>query len=520
MAPGLPYPTQQRRGLTGNQTADELIQAHANLSPPAQAAIGMSKIPAIAETNLAPTLPPNAPLVNPAVTEPPSAATTTLAAPSKVRGFGPLPGSPEAARADELHRLETSPPGIVGATNRINNPFLRGLARVGGTVGDVIASGVFPNFGAFVPGTSAHHAVLVNQAANAVRRDQQEQAAEDEQRLREAQAGHLEAETDELGNPKPTAEEFSTVPTSEGIVSFNKRTGAGSPLTVAGKVAQPVEKPEKGQTANVHVLPSGQVIAVHTDPDTGKSTAEVVYEGEPGLKTEVKQIEIGGKPHQVLLNSQTGETIKDLGETGEKPPTVNVNAGIAALDRESTRFAKPYESGIAAANAQLEKIADARAMINGNAESQALGVPKVLTALVSGQGSGVRITQPELNSIARARGISGSLEGFMNQMSGKGQLSAEQKKQLTGILDDVKQRLLQKQEVYNEALDNINGAGSRQEILQHEKTARGKISEIESGASQQQASGRSAQGGYRVGGVYSGMTYLGGDPNQETSWKK
>lgn len=50
----------------------------------------------------------------------------------------------------------------------------------------------------------------------------------------------------------------------------------------------------------------------------------------PGqLKTEVKQLQIGGKPHQVLVNSQTGETIKDLGESGEHPPSQISNFNLS-----------------------------------------------------------------------------------------------------------------------------------------------------------------------------------------------
>ncbi len=151
----------------------------------------------------------------------------------------------------------------------------------------------------------------------------------------------------------------------------------------------------------------------------------------------------------------------------------------AALDRESTRFAKPHEKALADANSQLEKIADARAMINGNAESQALGVPKVMTALVSGQGSGIRITQAELNSIAKARGIAGSLEGFVNSVSGEGKLTDTQKQQLSQILDDVASRVKQKQSIANEALDKINGARSRDEIVKIDTETRNKLTNME-----------------------------------------
>ena len=43
-------------------------------------------------------------------------------------------------------------------------------------------------------------------------------------------------------------------------------------------------------------------------------------------------------------------------QTGEKPPTVNVNAGEAGLDREATRLAKPYERGISDAERDWRRL--------------------------------------------------------------------------------------------------------------------------------------------------------------------
>ena len=163
----------------------------------------------------------------------------------------------------------------------------------------------------------------------------------------------------------------------------------------------------------------------------------------------------------------------------EKPSTVNVNAGNAEMDREATRLGKPYEKGASDTSAQLDKIADARAMVNGNAESQALGIPKVLTALVSGQGSGVRITQAELNMIGKARGIAGDVVGTLNKLAGQGSLSKAQQQQLTQILDDVKARVEKKAAVHSAALDAINGAGSREQIIQADKQARQQLQQIE-----------------------------------------
>jgi hypothetical protein len=42
----------------------------------------------------------------------------------------------------------------------------------------------------------------------------------------------------------------------------------------------------------------------------------------PGTK--IVQLEVGGKPHQVLIDERSGAQVKDLGESGEKPPVVRV----------------------------------------------------------------------------------------------------------------------------------------------------------------------------------------------------
>jgi hypothetical protein len=163
-----------------------------------------------------------------------------------------------------------------------------------------------------------------------------------------------------------------------------------------------------------------------------------------------------------------------------RPPS---EAAQNTLDREAKQYGAAHSKNVDAANSQLEKIADARAMVNGNAEAQALGLPKVLTALVGGQGSGVRITQPELNSIAKARGWVGDIEGTLNSISGNGKLSDTQKKQLTGILDDVKTRLEQKRDLANETLTRINTAKSRDEIVSADTQARNKLAAMEKGGS-------------------------------------
>jgi hypothetical protein len=154
---------------------------------------------------------------------------TTAPAPSAAQGeLSRLAAPPLASDNPLAHtKADTGRTGI----GQIHNPFLRGLA----TVGDVIASGVFPRFGEFVPGTTAHHELLVNDAANAVGQEQKaaKNAADVAQtealtnaipgqtELRNAQAEEAKARADSLAHPKS---EGKTVTTADGVFEWNPQT--------------------------------------------------------------------------------------------------------------------------------------------------------------------------------------------------------------------------------------------------------------------------------------------------------
>jgi hypothetical protein len=71
----------------------------------------------------------------------------------------------------------------------IHNPFLKGLAAVGDTIG----SGLFPEFAQFVPGTTAHHNELLGEEENQLGQEQKATKATDESRLQNAQAAERES---------------------------------------------------------------------------------------------------------------------------------------------------------------------------------------------------------------------------------------------------------------------------------------------------------------------------------------
>ena len=223
------------------------------------------------------------------------------------------------------------------------------------------------------------------------------------------------------------------------------------------------------------------------------------------------------------IADQSNETRRDIAAQNaqaraEAAATSGGRADTVALDRQVKQFGAPYQRMYDGVNSQLDKILDAEKMISGGAVDQALGVPKVLTALVSGQGSGVRITQPELQAIYKSRGITGDVEGWWNSITGQGKLTKDQQKQLGLILGDVRQRIQSKQQIVQDTLDKINGASGRQEIVAADKDARDRLRALESPQQQTQlppqAAAQLKEGIHTTFGNGQTWTLKNGQPNQ------
>ena len=483
-----------------NPLLDHIDQKFSELHPLAQVAIqkGLPTAgPTMADT-LAKTPAAMAPIGGPMSTAKPL---PTPAAPAE---------SPEnLANIAEQHRLQATGSGIsqIGGPNPgIGSKILRGLAHTGEAIGSMFGPTRMAE--AFIPGTELHHQMLLNRAGAAVNQSEQVENEQQKRSLEAAQAAEL---------PGKQALTEAQTKNLESEASERERAAPGKERLTEAQIknleSEAEARGEGKEAAHYTTTPDGKVLAITTDSKTGKHTVETIYEGQPGEKPTITTLEINGKPHRVLVDEKSGRTIKDLGESGEKPPVTNINAQNNERDREAARFAKPHEASLTAANAQLEKIADARSMINGNAEAQATGIPKVLTALVSGQGSGVRITQAELNMIGKARGVAGDIEGTLRKWAGKGQLTPEQQRQLTGMLDDVKARIVQKQGIVNTALDKINSVNSREEIVKADKEARQALGELEKG-------GGSGGGAPAAGTVEQGYRFKGGDWKDKANWEK
>jgi hypothetical protein len=274
-------------------------------------------------------------------------------------------------------------------------------AQIPAMLGDVAGSAVAPQVTRLIPGTEYHHDDLVKQGQRQVAGDEANAAKEAETRETNARAG-------EIANPADTV---SPLTTDNGIYAFHTKGGNVTPLNDAS--GQQLQPKDKTQPQNVHVLPDGKVISITTDKD-GKPQASIVYQGDPAVKTEVKQLEIGGKPHQVLVNSQTGEQIKDLGETGEKPTTVNVNADKGREFQEQERGRGLLDKAEASYRTAQQGANGLRAMIdNANAgDKMSARMLPLEGALEITTANGVhRINRTEVDQYAGGGNAFDRLEG-------------------------------------------------------------------------------------------------------------
>ncbi len=364
--------------------------------------------------------------------------------------------------------------------SQIKNPVLRGLANAADIAGSVFRP--IHNLEYALPGTNEHHQLLLNQQTALIDQDQKNQAAETAQQVGQAQVRQRDADT-----AQTTAE----------TIALPQKEADQHALTQAQIDNQQSETTERNtpkapSLANAYAAAVDAAIKAGRDPQTDpvvQHIQDAITAIMPGQNKGVEApktipIQVNGRPHQMAWDAKTNRYDLDQGESGEKPTEVKVTTGAqndAALDREIKQYGAPHQKTLDTADAQLEKIDEARGAINGNAESQAIGIPKVLTALVSGQGTGVRITQAELAGIAHARGISGDVEGYFNKLSGQGSLSKQQQVQISHILDDVKARIIQKRAIAAGAVDAMNGATTRAQILAADAAARKQLSDYETG---------------------------------------
>lgn len=219
---------------SGNPILDEIMQAHASLSPAAQKAVGMAAT--AGGTPPAAPAPPgmNAPIGRPIAGAPISPIrAATQGAPAGIAPAPPsLPAAPAPAlppsgglqvkaplgtsQGDEAERtrLLTNGPGV----NEVHNPLLHGLAAVG----DTVLSRALPGLASSIPGTTAHHNLLLNQATSHVNTDLAQEGKEN-------QAADVKSQTALRGAQAEAAE---------------RKAESGEPVEITPEIAAGLGHPE------------------------------------------------------------------------------------------------------------------------------------------------------------------------------------------------------------------------------------------------------------------------------------
>lgn len=324
--------------------------------------------------------------------------------------------------------------------------ILHGLAEAGNVAGDIFAPGTM----AQIKGTDLNNDIrrsndntdlrdlnredlsdLSSQATTAKTNAETAgvpQEQNDKHALALSQEGNLDSETEERLHPHA---QFEVHDTQAGPLFVNKQTG-------------------QAQHLNVNGVPVG-----------------------PKIQTKTVQLQIGGKPHQVLVNEADGTPIKDLGESGLKPPVTNINQGSWQLEEDGagkpllfnnktgkteaapeglaktgthTKANAPYQQVVDDATTAHQLAAEAEA---GNAPAD-VDLALAFFKAMKGTGSGIRFTQSEQNLIMGARSSAGDLQGVAQKVMGGGQkFTPDQRNKILRVIDIHAQQ----------AQNHLNGGG-------------------------------------------------------------
>ena len=437
--------------------------------------------PQAAPVAAAPQSSPAAPQVaTPAPAPAPTPATPAPPAPPAVT---PLPGAAELARLT-VRSPESMANGKYDITKdqsqpgdrQIKNPFLRTAA----TIGDALLSTFAPRAAAVIPGNATHHAALVNNAENAVegeinqREEARKEAAapvaladtESQTALRNAQAKKALEPPEKEQDPEKDAYRYYTS-TAGGSLS-----PADAYAKILGiKTAATAKDTAKEDTPEVQAYKS--LIAQGKSPEDAYAATKKLGQSEkPDTGAQDDQKYEGIIAKQLRGEKLTPEETADKGAYEKRKTLGAVTTNVFANQREGdkeTDTAKgklkdTFRKEFSGVQSQLDAIQDARNELASNPVGQSMGTIKTIVAVAGGKGSGVRITQPELNSVVKDLGIKESFENWLSNISGTGKMGPATLAQVNAVLSAVEKKALEKEQALNGTLDKIDGAKSKDDL--------------------------------------------------------
>ena len=199
-------------------------------------------------------------------------------------------------------------------------------------------------------------------------------------------------------------------------------------------------------------LPAGNVFD-KVPPGTTNAQLEKRYEDAKGLKT-MTQTEADRKLRdQERLDAKS----RSEKETADKETHSEIDKAQAKMLPDLVK-----------SDAKIENLQEAMGLLDKpNGEKDALAPVKVLVASAGGAGTGVRVTMPELQNIAQARGWTDTAEVTLNNMfdpDSYEKMSKTQRSQLKGIIGDVYKSISGKNDAAHAAYERITNSRNVDEV--------------------------------------------------------
>lgn len=398
------------------------------------------------------------------------------------------PGS-QADYTQQIGKLETpktkfSDLGVGGKIGRV-------LSNVGNIAGDVLAPGAM----SLIPGTDLHKAMELKSAREGLANATQQ----DLERAQTKQAG-----VDSVSDVKWVSDGGHQMALTKSGRQIDLGPTLQKPESTDQDLAQAVDGALKGGSDPLQDPKVKALIAAKQASVTPKDTDKPLTDDEiknansdfarrwaianPSAPVppdyQVKKGDLQGDYSRVdnALKSTQG-AIEKKTEQGIQRGDQQAKQVQGELDKTTNRVIAPWRKQYDSSTAQFDKLNQAKTEISSGASAgQAIGVITTLSGMASGQGSGVRITQAELNSMVKARGLGDDLEAVKQKIVDSGQpLTPDQVKSINGLIDDVQKRAGQKLSIINHGLDDINNATTGAEVKKIDTRIRHQMTAFEQG---------------------------------------
>ena len=330
-----------------------------------------------------------------------------------------------------------------GQAHPLLGKILGGLGQGVAKLGDIGLSAVAPALAINLPGTEYHHAMQLHQLNGQIgneKKEGQEEAttAETQARVPLMQAQTQEAQTHAAEEPALDQAQIAEH-NAQTAALLHPQAKTDFEAWQQQNPGKPIEEWLKAMSANKTVQPKEQLQQRLLDAQAKGDTA-----GAKQIQQQLKDIDPMGE-QRVVIQQQNAAANQS-------------KSSNAATDKEFGYYRAKWDKDLGTYNTQNEKLAEASDLIGKGAMGAALGSVKSLSGLAGGQGSGVRITQAELNSIAQARGMGGDFEAAMQKFGDGNKLTPEQVGALKGIISDVQRVAAAKEAVINQGLDDLSNA--------------------------------------------------------------